>query len=279
MTFDSRHRSRDEILPEVREKLLKAACDDLKKDSNVIGIYLAGSLPKKTYDRYSDIDLHIIVSQKSLNTFIECKRERPTHWGQVLFYEDINPLRPVVVVHFEPFVKIDTWYHTPEEIKASLWLSGCQTLYDPNVIIQPALDESRKLKYQVTPGEVELWRGKIFAYIHEVYRSVMRGELYYAISMLDSFRWQMARGWHMEMGKRVDSGYGVWSKVEGSRSPLKGWQSALLKSWYCQLDKEDIMKTLASMIPELLRLHGSLCRTTGLEEQREWCESVIGKVL
>ena len=48
----------------------------------------------------------------------------------------------------------------------------------------------------------------------------MLGKLYYAISMLDSFRWQIARGWHMEMGRRVDSGWGVWSKVEGSRSCL-----------------------------------------------------------
>ena len=81
------------------------------------------------------------------------------------------------------------------------------------------------------------------------------------------------------MGERVDSGWGVWSKVEGSRSLLMGWQSNLLKSWYCQLDEKEIMKTLASMIPEFLRLHSSLCRITGLEERREWCESVISKVL
>lgn len=279
MTFNSRHESRDETLPVVREHLLRAALDDLGQDPDVAGVYLAGSLPKANDDQYSDIDLHIVVTRESRDTFIDRKRERPTRWGPVLFYEDVNPKRPVMVVHFEAFVKVDTWYHLPEELQPSLWLCGCQALYDPKSIIQPVLDASETLKYQVTPDEVELWRGKVFAYIHEVYRSVMRGELYYAISMLDSFRWQMARGWHMEMGQRVDSGWGVWSKVEGTRSLLSGWQSALLKSWYCQLDEDEIMKTLASMIPELLRLHGSLCRITGVEERREWCESVISKVL
>ena len=279
MTFNSRHENRDRDLPEVREQLLKSASNDLKKDPNVMGIYLAGSLAKANDDLYSDIDLHIVVTSESLSRFVDRKRERPKRWGKVLFYEDVNPVRPVVVVHFEPFVKVDTWYHIAEEIKPSLWLSGCKAIYDPNSIIQSVLDRSEKLEYQVTPSEVELWRGKVLAYIHEVYRSVMRGELYYAVSTLDSFRWQIARGWHMEMGKRVDSGWGVWSKIEGTRSSLMEWQNSLLKSWYCQLDENEIMKTLASMIPEFCRLHSSLCQIAGLEEQKEWCDRAIGKVL
>ena len=279
MTFNSRHKNRDSNLSNARDLLLNNILNDLKSDPEVIGIYLSGSLAKENYDKYSDIDIHVVVKKDSRDTFINNKFERPKRWGEILFYEKVNPRRPVAVVHFKSFIKVDTWFHSLEEIKPTIWLSGSRVLYDPKNLIQPVLDESQNIKYQVTPDEVDQWRGKIFAYIHEVYRSVMRGELYYAISMLNSFRWQMARGWHMEMGIRVDSGSGVWSKVEGARSPLKQWQGDLLTSWHCQLEKVEVMKTLTRMTPEFLKLHHSLCEMTGLEKREEWCEDVINTVL
>jgi len=81
------------------------------------------------------------------------------------------------------------------------------------------------------------------------------------------------------MGLRIDSGKGVWSKVEGPRSPLSASQNSLLKSWYCPLGENEIMQTLAEMIPEFMKLHNTLCCITGTEEHREWCERVINKVL
>ena len=107
----------------------------------------------------------------------------------------------------------------------------------------------------------------------------MRGELCYAISMLDSFRWQMARGWHMEMGQRIESGKGLWSKVEGTRSPLSKDQNTKLKNWYCQPNEQQIMNTVADMVPEFLALYSSLCRITGLEENRAWCARGLDEVL
>lgn len=89
----------------------------------------------------------------------------------------------------------------------------------------------------------------------------------------------MARGWYMEAGRRVDSGWGVWSKLEGKRSQLENWQSQQLHAWYCELDETAIMKTAASMIPEFLRLHSALCQMTGLDENRDLVLRILGKVL
>ena len=272
-------KARDELLSRERESLLGVALEDLRQDAEVSGVYLAGSLAKGNHDLYSDIDLHIVVAPGLLGRFVECKRERAARWGPVLFYEDDNPELPVTVVTYETFVKVDAWYHQPDDIQTSLWLCGCRTLYDPTGIIQPIIDDSEKLVYQVTQDEVELWRGKVFAYMHETYRSVMRGELFAASSMLDSLRWQMARGWHMELGKRMDCGKGVRSKVEGSRSPLSQSQGALLRSWYCHLDKDGITRVLRDLAPEFLKLNRSLCSITGTDEKREWCQRIINKVL
>lgn len=279
MAYVSRHAKRDALLPFVRGRLLKAALQDLKVDPGVVGVYLTGSLAKENHDLFSDIDLHVIVEAGLKADFVALKRDRPTRWGEVLYYEDTDPKRPLIVVHYESFVKMDLWFHEPDDMKPSRWLVGSKILYDPAGIIERVVDESEGMTYAPSGEEIEMWRGKVFAYMHQTYRAAMRDELYDAMAMLDAFRWQIARGWYMEEGLAVDSGFGVWTKIDGPRSILDPWQSSLLRHWASHLSAEAIMKTMAGMVPEFMRLNKVLCNLTGLDEKRDWCERIIGMVL
>jgi predicted nucleotidyltransferase len=78
MEFQSKYKERDLELPKHRDKLLDNALDDLTNDSDVLAIYLAGSLGKGNFDNYSDIDLHIIVIPEKKPDFIQSKRIRKT---------------------------------------------------------------------------------------------------------------------------------------------------------------------------------------------------------
>jgi predicted nucleotidyltransferase len=276
--FVTRHKERDLKLPERRDMLLKNALDDLTNDPEVLGVYLGGSLAKGNDDLYSDIDLHIIVSSEKKAEFISKKRERPKKWGTVLYFEGPS-YTPVVVTHFDCFVKIDTHYKVPNELQPSIWLHGLKALYDPKGIIEKVFNESNKLTYKPTSEDIEVWRGKAFAYIHETYRAVMRNEYFYALSNLDRFRWLIAYGWYMEKEYRIDGSYGVWSKLEGDRSRLEEWQIVLLHSWDTTKHPEQIMKTMASIVPEFMRLNKVLCNLTGLEENEELCKKVLDMVL
>lgn len=158
MGFVSRHCKRDIELPKHREKLLKNAVKDLKNNANVLGIYLAGSLAKGNFDIYSDIDLHVIVNPESKQDFINHKCTFPQNWGEVLFFESSSPSSPVVVSHFKCFVKVDSWYHTPNELSPSIWLKNIQALYDPNGIIKQVIQEFKSISYAATKAEVEFWR-------------------------------------------------------------------------------------------------------------------------
>ncbi|AST91236.1 hypothetical protein BC6307_08065 [Sutcliffiella cohnii] len=275
MGFVSRHLERDEALPKHREILLDHAVKDLSSDSNVLAIYLAGSLAKGNADNYSDIDIHTIVTPETKADFIKNKRNRASKWGEVLFFEDFNPLSPVVVTHYDCFVKVDSWYHSPEEVTASIWIKGYKVLYDPNNLISNAILKSSALQYKPSTEEVEVWRGKVLAYIHEAYRAVMRGEVYYALSNLDMIRWLIAAGWYMEMDEHLDSAYGVWSKIEGERSKLKTWQLSLLESWDCNRNTNQIMKTIASMVPEIIRLNIQLCKQVNMEANDAHFKKII----
>jgi predicted nucleotidyltransferase len=82
------HEKRDAMLPIQREQLLNQVLKDLTSDKDVLAIYLNGSLAKGNADRYSDIDLHIIVEPDRKDEFIKGKASRAERWGDVLFYED-----------------------------------------------------------------------------------------------------------------------------------------------------------------------------------------------
>jgi len=263
--FVSRHLERDLSLPKYRKILLENAIKDLAADPNVLAIYLAGSLAKKNFDYYSDIDLHTIVKPEKRMEFIENKRNRAERWGDVLFHEDANPFGPVVVTHYDCFVKVDSWYHAPEEIAPSLWLKGLEVLYDPSSLISEVIKESSNITYKLLSDEVEFWKGKVLAFAHETYRSVMRAEMYHAQFNLDRMRWLIVSGWYMETDKHFDASYGSWSKVEGKRSTINKKQLSLLGKWECGRDADEIMKTVVSMVPEILRLNQVLSEKVEIE--------------
>lgn len=276
--FVSKHLERDLSLSKHRDILLENALNDLKLDMNVLAIYQAGSLARGNFDDYSDIDLHIIVNPERKVDFIKDKRNRASKWGSVLFFEDFNPSSPVVVTHYNSFVKVDSWYHAPEEVVPSIWLKGYKVLYDPNNIINMVIKESSLKVYKPSADEVEFWRGKILAFIHETYRAVMRDEVYYALSNLDKIRWLVVSGWYMKKKQHLDSPYGVWSKIEGKRSKLDPWQLSLLQSWDCGRNTNQIMKTMVSIVPEILRLNKYLSKQVNIEENESHIKKIIEMV-
>jgi predicted nucleotidyltransferase len=276
--FKTRHQERDLALPMYRQQLLDSVVSDLTNDSDVLAVYLGGSLAKGNFDVYSDIDLRIVVKSEKHREFVAEKLSRPKRWGDILFFEDLGPNFSHTVAHFDCFVKVDTFYYKPEELQPSLWLQDSKILYDPHNIVKKIYEDSLKITYSPSVDEYERWRGKVFAYMHEAYRRVMREEMSYALKQITGLSWFIVQGWHMEKG-RFPNLWADWSKVEGPRSCLEEWQLSLLDSWHCERDQTEIMKTMASMIPEFLRLNKVLSKMLQVEEKNELWEKVIELVL
>ncbi|WP_260630949.1 nucleotidyltransferase domain-containing protein [Bacillus sp. S/N-304-OC-R1] len=258
---------------------MQNAVYDLKNNPNVLGIYLAGSLANGNFDHYSDIDLHVIVKPESKQDFINQKCIFPQNWGEVLFFENSSQSSPVVVTHFKCFVKVDSWYHTPNETTPSIWLKNIQALYDPQSIIKKLIQASNSIRYEPDDANVEFWRTKIVAFIHQTYRAVMRNELNYAMANLDRIRWLMVYGWYMEKNIHVDGSYGDWSKLEGNRSELSNSQLFLLTSWDCQRDTGRIMTTIEKIVPEFLKLNKALSLKTEIADNEDKIIQMIDMVL
>jgi predicted nucleotidyltransferase len=276
--YQSKHIIRDEKLPEVRDKMLTDIIDNLKKKSGVEAIFLGGSLANDNHDIYSDIDLRIVVSEDRFNEYIGIKQQVVSEFGEILFYEDLYPGAPYTIAHYSNFIKIDMFIYTFSRFTPSIWFQKMKIIFDPSGQLQHIKEQSNIIMYKVTKDDIEKWRGKVFSYIHEVYRRVMREEYYYALSMMNNLRSCMVSGWNME-AERHSNDLWDWSKIEGSRSQLDKWQLEMLERWFCKRDKEDIMQTLSRIIPEFRKLHRVLCDRTGLENEEQKLDRIINQVL
>jgi predicted nucleotidyltransferase len=274
MKYESRHSKRDLELPAARQKLLHSMINDFKSNEEIIGVFLGGSIATGNDDLYSDIDLRIVVNEQCYKKFIQEKQIIAGQFGNVLFFEDLNPSAPYTIAHYEPFIKLDLFIYTFQTLTPSIWLQGISIMHDPTGKLLEILRTSEQLVYQVSRAEIVAWTGKVFAYIHEVYRRAMREEYYYALTMMNNLRSLIVKGWCMEAGRQSNDAWD-WSKIEGKRSTLEPWQLSMLSQWSCGRDQEEIMKTLISMIPELRRIHVSLCG----EEESTTFDKIVNLVL
>jgi predicted nucleotidyltransferase len=278
LDFETKHEERDANLIKARQKLKNAINRDLIQDKNVLAVFYGGSMAKGNHDRFSDLDLRIVVKDEVYEEYRKNKKERAKRWGDVLFYEDF-PWAMHTVAHYKNFVKVDAFYYRKEDLKPSHYMKEeSQIEYDPYGIVTEVREQSEGLHYELRPGEFEIWRSKFFAHMHEVYRRMKRGELYYALHSLDMMRWSVAAGWEMA-NDRQPNAPGEWSKYEGERSPFNKNQQDLLAGWEAGRGPEDIYKVMKEIVPEFKRVHSRLCAKLGVNEQTEWVDEIVGLVL
>ncbi|MGN7942986.1 nucleotidyltransferase domain-containing protein [Virgibacillus sp. 6R] len=229
MGLENKYRQRDLKIPEHREIMLKKIEQDLINDENVLSVFYGGSIGNGNTDIYSDIDLRIVVKDEVFERYRKNKKERAKNWGEVLYFEDF-PWATHSVAHYDTFIKVDTFYYKTVDIQPSIWLQNISIAHDKKGFMEEILEKSQKLFYCPTVQEVELWRSKFFAYVHEAYRRVNRKELYYALNCLDNLRMSMVIAWYMDKGIQPNA-FGDWAKYEGLRSKLERWQLSLLADW------------------------------------------------
>ncbi|MGG4490483.1 aminoglycoside 6-adenylyltransferase [Metabacillus idriensis] len=234
---------------------------DLLHDQHIEAFFYGGSIAQENTDLYSDIDLRIVVNPDKWEDFLLNKKIRPGKWGNVLFYEDF-PGASYTIAHYDSFIKADVFFYRKEDLTPSVWLKNIHIVRDDNGFMTAIKNESNQLSYKISKPEFEFWRTKFFAYFHEAYRRMMRGELYYAIHCIDSMRQSLAAGWYMECGIQPNS-FGDWAKIEGPRSQLKKEQLDLLARFHCGREPEEIYAVMKKMMPEFTRLHLQLGEKAG----------------
>lgn len=275
--LETKNKERDILLTKHRQELMDTIELDLIKDENVLAVFYGGSIGNEETDLYSDIDLRIVVKDEVYEEYRLNKKQRASNWGNVLFYEDFHWAN-YSTAHYRSFIKVDSFYYKTEHMKPSIWTQKLKIVHDPTGLIHGVLTKSVTLTYSPTILEIEHWRTKFFAYLHEAYRRVMRKEIYYALHNLDNLRLSMITGWYMEAGIQPNT-FGDWAKLEGDRSKLSERQLTLLVQWHSSREQEEILTVMKSIIPEFIQVHKQLSEQYGVDENTEWVKEIIDLVM
>ncbi|MCJ0930534.1 hypothetical protein MST22_05145 [Virgibacillus halodenitrificans] len=278
MGFVSNHQARDSELPNYRKKILSSIETDLLNDDNVMALFYGGSIGNENTDEYSDIDLRVVVKPEKIKEYVVNKRNRAQEWGNVLYFEEVNPLSVYTVAHYDCFIKVDAFYYIPSDIHPSLWLQNIKIIKDTDKMMAKILDNSMLLTYELSLDGLELWRTKFFAHFHEAYRRVMRKEYFYAMKCIDNLRLSMIAGWYMEIGVQPNT-FGDWARYEGEKSNLEEWQQSLLKSCDCRREPVEILNVMKRIAHEFKKVHHSLCYKLNIDENPEWLAKIINMVI
>jgi predicted nucleotidyltransferase len=237
-------------LIQARGTLLDRTVSFFTQQSDVVGIFLAGSLPAGSADAYSDIDLRIIATTEGQVRLTKGRLDWPAHWGDLLFNEWVSGTQHCVS-HFRPFLKIDVFYWTPAIFTPSPWFAmPAQVFLDRDGLVQDVLTRSQALTFS-PPSAEEVSRvvSKALAGAHEVVRRARRGELHFAQSLLDDLRVHMAQldGWMQDAPRDFK-----WA-ARLSPALVTAFERSYVRLDAAELDEAAVGlgRVLAQQIPEL----------------------------
>jgi predicted nucleotidyltransferase len=266
-----------EELKIARQSLLDNIVEYFVGRKGVEALYIQGSVAAGAEDEFSDIDFRIVVEAKLYEQYTSERFSAPKQWGEWL-YNEWAGRSWVCVSHFKPFNKVDVLYFKPEELKPSPWFAlPTKIIYDPQGLIQHIIQDSQDLENTLlNTEEIDRLISKGLAYAEEVYRRVMRGELFYAQSQLDSFRWVLIQLDDFLCHSSPFSGFGSPSHFEqrGSQILIEA-----MKLSYTTLDKQLILQALKQLLKpyqaQIIELHEILPLKRDRETDLYWVDKII----
>lgn len=241
-------------LESARNDLLATALRCFKADSDVVGVFLGGSIAAGSADAYSDIDLRVVAKPERHSHYVEQRRQIPKPWPGFLFNEWVPNVHHCVS-HFQPFGKIDIFYYNAAALKPSPWYRlPIKILHDPEGVVAEIVNRSQGLQFTVGDDDVDFSISKGLAAAHETYRRAMRGELFYAQTLLDELRHHMMQADDWLNDRTPEAA--VMAKFDSRAS---GDVLRILKASYCPCEAGATLAALRSLVQvyrnQVLALH------------------------
>ncbi len=113
----------------MHQEYLKAFADKATSDVRILGTWLEGSFAKGTTDRYSDIDIHLLVAEENKETFQQELESWLSDIQSLVLFKDTFPGQMMTCITTAG-LRVDVWLHTGDTI----------TLERPNVHLLSAVE-------------------------------------------------------------------------------------------------------------------------------------------
>lgn len=84
-----------------QELAVEKICTSLKRDQDVLAIFLKGSMGRNEHDEHSDIDLYCLVNKEKEEQFLAKRLEHLKAYSNIIFHEDIFIIAPQIIAVFD----------------------------------------------------------------------------------------------------------------------------------------------------------------------------------
>ncbi|WP_319420064.1 nucleotidyltransferase domain-containing protein [Pleurocapsa sp. FMAR1] len=267
-----------EELNAARQHIQNKVVEYFLDHKGVEALYIQGSIAEGSTDEFSDIDFRVLVKPNVYQQFISERFDAPKKWGEWLYNEWAGSSW-VCVSHFKPFNKVDVLYFKPTELKPSPWFTlPTKVIYDPQNLIQQVIQASQALEFTLLNIEdLDRLISKGLAYAEEIYRRVMRGELFYAQSQLDSFRCVLIQFDDYLHHSLPSSGFGSPSHFEerGSKALIE-----IMRFSYTSLEQQSILRSLEQLLKayqsQIIQLHDQFSLQRDRKTDLYWINTILG---
>ena len=99
----------------MHQEYLKAFVDKVDSDGRILAIWLEGSLAKGTADRYSDIDIHLLVAEKDKEAFQQELKSWLSDVQPLVLFKDTFPGQMITGITITG-LRFDVWLHPGDTI-------------------------------------------------------------------------------------------------------------------------------------------------------------------
>lgn len=266
-----------EELNTARQQLYSTIVDYFVNRKGVEALYVQGSVAENSADEWSDIDFRVVIKPEFYQQYLSERFSAPKQWGEWV-YNEWTARCWVCVSHFKPFNKIDLLYFKPNELKPSPWFAlPTQVVYDPRGLVQQIILDSHNLEQSLLSIEgIDRLISKGLAYAEEAYRRVMRGELSYAQSLLNSFRLVLIQLDDYLHQDTLSSGISSPSHFEQRVSQML---IEAIQLSYATLDKPSILQALEILLnayqTQVIGIYEELPLKRDRQKDLDWIDNMI----
>ena len=99
----------------MHQEYLKAFADKAASDVRVLGTWIEGSFATGTADRYSDIDIHLLVAEENKDTFQHGLESWLSDIQPLVLFKDTFPGQMITCITTVG-LRVDVWLHTGDTI-------------------------------------------------------------------------------------------------------------------------------------------------------------------
>ncbi|MDM9382001.1 aminoglycoside 6-adenylyltransferase [Chlorogloeopsis sp. ULAP01] len=240
-----------------RQSLLDKTVDYFLVKKGVEALFVQGSVASGNTDEFSDIDFRVVIQPELYEQFLSERFSVPKCWGEWI-YNEWAAIQWVCISHFHPFNKIDVLYYKLQDIQPSPWfLQPVLIIFDPKKLIHQVIEASQGLEFSLEIDEINRLISKGLAQAEEVYRRAIRGELFYAQSLLENFRLTIMQIDDYCQKNPSFSYASAHFERRGSQILIE-----VLKRSYALLEKQSILNALSTLLKayqeQVIKLHETL---------------------